>query len=136
MGQNDDSQEQKKQGTTWLEWLASGIGLILAVGSIGYVLWNGITGTDQPPDVQVQAQRIVDRQPGYTVQILAINLSERTAATVLVEGELKRDGRTIETSEATFDFIAARSERRGGLYFSNDPRQYELELRPKGYVRP
>lgn len=137
MNQNDSQeQDDKRQGTPWLAWSASGVGLLLAVGGIGYILWDGISRGGQPPSVQVEAERIVERQPGYIVEIRATNQSGSTAATVVIEGELKRDGQTIETSEATFDFIPGGSERRGGLYFTQDPRQLELEFRPKGYTRP
>lgn len=128
--------QKKQQGTSWLEWTASGLGLVLAVGGIGYLLWDGMTGGSQPPAVQVEMRGIVDRQPGYTVEFRASNRSGNTAASVVIEGELRRDGETIESSETTFDYIPGRSQRRGGLYFSNDPRQFELQLRPKGYVDP
>lgn len=138
MSQKDGSKRQKgeQQGTPWLEWTASGLGLILAVGGIGYILWEGVTSGGQPPAVQVEVQTIVDRQLGYIVEIRATNRSGNTAAGVVIEGEIKRGGQTVETSETTFDYIPGRSERRGGLYFENDPRQMELTVRPKGYTEP
>lgn len=138
MAQDDGSTEQRRgnEDSGWLEWTASGTGLILAVGGIAYILWIGVTAADRPPEVQVEARRIVERQPGYTVEIAARNMSGNTAAGVVVEGELRRGGQTVETSETTFDYVPGRSERQGGLYFTQDPRQFELELRPRGYVKP
>ena len=135
-GNEQQKRDARQQGTPWLEWLASGIGLVLALGGIGYLLWDGLTAEGQPPAIQVHAERIVERNPGYTVEIRATNSSPSTAETVVIEGELKRDGQAIETSQATFDFIPGRSEVRGGLYFSHDPRKLTLDFRPKGYVRP
>lgn len=125
-----------QQGNPLLEWIASGIGLVLAVGGIGFLLWNGITADETPPAIEVQAERVLERRSGYTVEIRAINSSPRTAETVVVAGELKRDGQTVETSQTTFQFVPGHSEERGGLYFSRDPRDLQLELRPKGYVKP
>ena len=55
-----------QQGTPLLEWLASGLGLLLAVGGIAFLLWNGITADDRPPAIEVQAERMVERSSGYT----------------------------------------------------------------------
>lgn len=134
--ENSGGHEEEQTGTPWLEWTAAGLGLLLAVGIIGFIILDGVSGNGQPPAVEVESRNILDRQPGYTVEIRAINRSGSTAATVVVEGELKRDGETIETSETTFDYVPGHSERQGGLYFSRDPRQFDLELRPKGYIRP
>jgi uncharacterized protein (TIGR02588 family) len=87
----------------------------------------------------MKRKRYSDEQIAFALrqaEIRARNRSGHTAAGVVVEGELKRDGQTVETSETTFDYIPGRSERRGGLYFENDPRQMELTVRPKGYANP
>jgi uncharacterized protein (TIGR02588 family) len=42
----------------------------------------------------------------------------------------------VERSEATIDFVPARSSRHGGLVFKNDPRRYRMEVRPVGFDRP
>ena len=55
---------------------------------------------------------------------------------MLVEGELAGPDGPIETSEATMDYLPPGSEREGGLFFSRDPRRYEVRLRAKGYVDP
>ena len=136
----DQNEKQKKaeerQARPWLEWVASGTGFVLAAGAMGYLLWNGITDTDQPPAVQIRAERIVEQTPGYTVEIRAVNTTRSPASTVVIEGELIQDGQTIETSETIFNFVPGRSEAHGGLYFTHDPRALHLELRPKGYTRP
>ncbi len=43
----------------------------------------------------------------------------------LAEGE--------QTSEVTLDYVPATSHRRGGLFFTEDPRRYPLSIREEGY---
>ena len=123
-------------GTPWLKWATSGLGMALAIGAIGYLLWDGFTRDGMPPSIVVQAENVVERPSGYIVQIRAINTSGSAAETVVVTGELKRNGHTVETSQTTFELIPGNSEAKGGLYFSEDPRELALDLRPEGYIEP
>jgi uncharacterized protein (TIGR02588 family) len=130
-----DGQAQQ-QSTPWLEWLASGLGLVLAVGAIVYIAWEGLQRTGLPPVVTVHGERTVETAAGYVVEIRAINQGDTTAAMVEVEGELMRDGETVETGSATFDYLPSHSERKGGLFFKQDPRLHTLQIRAKGFVHP
>ncbi|MDQ4061153.1 MAG: TIGR02588 family protein [Pseudomonadota bacterium] len=132
----DGDGKSRDRTTPWLEWVASGIGLVLATGTIGYMSWQAFRADDAPPAVVVRMERIVPGGAGYTVEIRAANRGDATAAQVRIEGELKRDGQTVETSETTFDYVPGRSERKGGLFFNQDPRPLTLELRAKGYAQP
>ena len=67
---------------------------------------------------------------GWVVEFEARNLSPVTAAQVTIEGRLA-DG---ETATATIDYVPGRSARRGGLFFSREPRG--AELRALGYQDP
>jgi uncharacterized protein (TIGR02588 family) len=73
---------------------------------------------------------------GYLVTIRAVNHGGQTAAGLMVRGTLRDGGTTIETSQTRFQYVPAESERKGGLYFSQDPRTFELSLRAEGYERP
>jgi uncharacterized protein (TIGR02588 family) len=60
-----------------------------------------------------------------------------TAADLQVEGTLMdRAGNIIETSETTIAYLPPHSTQEGGLFFTENPRQYNLQLRPKGYEVP
>jgi uncharacterized protein (TIGR02588 family) len=45
-------------------------------------------------------------------------------------------GRVIESSAAVLDYVPGESVRRGGLFFSTDPRVHRLTLRAHGYQQP
>jgi uncharacterized protein (TIGR02588 family) len=129
--------EADHESTPPLEWLASGIGLALTLGMLGLIGWQAYQGTAAPPPmITVAAERIVQSGSGFVVEIAVRNRSPATAAAVEIEGALKQGGQTVETSKAILDYVPGNSERRGGLFFLEDPRPYQLELRPLGYAEP
>jgi uncharacterized protein (TIGR02588 family) len=53
-----------------------------------------------------------------------------------VQGDLRSESGTVETSEMTFQHLPARSERKGGLFFTRDPRALRLTVSARGYEHP
>jgi uncharacterized protein (TIGR02588 family) len=122
--------------TPWLEWIASGIGLILALGTLGVITAEMLSGGRPVPAVIVDMEGVVETPAGFVALIRAHNPAGATAAKVEIEGKLRQGDDVLETSRIEFDYVPARSERRGGLYFKNDPRHYRLEARALGYSEP
>ena len=83
--------------------------------------------------------RLEDVQPagdGFVARIAGVNASPETAAAVQVEGVLSRGGEEVESATATLDYVPGHSEKRGGLFFAEDPREGDLRLRALGYQEP
>lgn len=119
-----------------LEWVVAGIGALLVAGTIGYLVTQALWRDATPPDVRLVAEPARAQQGGWLVRFHALNQGGEPAAELLIEGELRDPEGTVETSEATLDYLPPGSQRAGGLLFSRDPRQFELALRAKGYARP
>lgn len=133
----DDREPARSGGDIpFWEWVVAGLGAVLVIGSIGFMLYEAVAGDDSPPDVVIRVDSVLPVQGGYLVRIRARNQGGTTAAGLTVEGELKGDTGAIETSETTVDFLPPNSERFGGLFFTRDPRRHTLELRAKGYQDP
>lgn len=113
------------------------IGLALTLAVVGLLFHHALNDDDRPPAVTVTAERTVALPGGgYVVEFAARNRSRTaTAAQLHVEGRLIAAG-VSETAEATLDYVPARSVKRGGLYFTADPRQGRLDLRAIGYSEP
>lgn len=126
----------QKNGPPFWERFVAFIGLILVLGSLGFLLYEGVWGDNSPPDVVVELVRIRDSGDDYLVEFKARNEGGETAAEVRITATLTRDGREIEETEASLDYVPAGSEQRGGLFFENDPNESELELRASGYQIP
>jgi len=119
-----------------LEWVVAGIGALLVAGTIGYLAAQALWRDTTPPDVRLVAEPAREQQGGWLVRFHAFNRGGEPAAELLIEGELRGPDGTVETSEATLDYLPPGSQRDGGLFFTGDPRRFELTLRAKGYTRP
>jgi uncharacterized protein (TIGR02588 family) len=129
-------QEKLKDAPLWV-WGIAFFGLALVLGSIGFMLYEAVAGDSSPPDVMVHVDSILPTRNGYLVRFRAINEGGSTAEGLTVEGVLLKNGTEIvENSNTVIEYVPAHSEREGGLFFTSDPRQYELRLRAKGYEKP
>ena len=136
-GQGDQGQgDQGPRGTSPLEWALAALSAALVLGVIGFLLYEGLAEPTTPPEVRVTVETVRPAGSGYLVTFKAENRGQRTAAGLGVEGTLKRGGTTVETRSTTLDYVPSEGARKGGLYFTEDPRDYELALRATGYDRP
>ena len=120
-----------------LEWLAAAVGLLLSLAVVAIIGREALNGEmEQPPAIEVRAERVVPLRSGFLVEVEAANRSGGTAAIVEVEGTLKSGEATVETSTLAFDYVPGHAERKGGLFFKADPRTHSLELRALGYQAP
>lgn len=119
-----------------LEWVVAALGALLVSGAIAYLLFYALARDGAPPDVRLVAERVVELPESWLVQFRAFNEGGEAAARLEIEGTLEGPSGPIETSVATLDHLPPRSGRTGGLFFSRDPRGFELRLRAKGYAEP
>lgn len=133
---SNNSDEQKSKKTPVLEWLVAAVGLVLVVGTIGFMMYEAFTSQNTPPNFTTKIERINAADAGYIVIFKLVNTGDQTASGVNVEGELKNGGESVEKSGATFDYAPSKSEVEGGLFFKNDPKQFQMEIRAEGYAKP
>ena len=122
--------------TSALEWLVAGLGALLVIFTVGYMVHFALTRPEGPPVVVLEVTGVARAGAGYLVSFKATNTGHSTGAGVVVTGELSRGGEAIEESEMTLDYLPQDSERQGGLFFTEDPAAYELVLRAQGYAEP
>ena len=133
--QTGKGQEKLDNAPLWM-WGIGLLGLVLVLGSIGFALYEAAIGDSSPPNVTVEVEEIVRLENRFLVEFRVVNQGGTTAAGLTVEGELRNGTEIVETSDTTIEYVPSRSERSGGLFFTRDPGQYELELRAKGYEMP
>ena len=118
------------------EWLAAGVGLLLTLGVICYLLAEALHDRASPPSLSAQAKPAQRTDGGYVVPLVVSNSSYATAAGVEIRGTLEQNGETLEERRATFAYIPGRGEARGGLVFQNDPAGLDVRVAAEGYEEP
>lgn len=137
MAESGDGGGAERQRVAPLEWFAAGLGSILTLAMLGIVVWHMLVEPEeQYPAVTVDAQDHQTAGSLHVVAIVARNHSPATAANVVIEGTLLDEGDIVEQAHTTLDYVPGSSMRRGGLFFTRDPRLHELRLRALGYADP
>jgi len=132
----DIPRAKAEQQVPWLEWVASGIGLLLVLGIFGVIGWQAFNGASTPPAITVEVENVAPVEGGHRVLFRARNAAGGAAAQVEIEGNLSAAGTDPETSRVVLDYIPGHSERRGGLFFTRDPRSGVLSVRAMGFSEP
>lgn len=132
----DTNNKSLAERTSVIEWIVAAVGLILVLFSIGYLTFEAITSTDSPPNLTVKVTSIEHLSNGYLVEFKVRNEGERPAANVVIEGKLSGGEKEIETKTTTINYVASKSERDGGLFYTENPEQNKLEIKAIGYENP
>lgn len=132
----ENTADGNRPKTPALEWLTAAFGLLLVVGTIGYLLFDAVTEKDSPPQVVVEAKEIIPVQNGYLVKFSVENKGDNHAAEVEIEGKLMDGEKEKESSSVGIGYAPSHSQRSGGMFFTENPREFKLELRALGYTEP
>jgi uncharacterized protein (TIGR02588 family) len=135
MHQNERS-SGAPQHTPPLEWIASGIGLLLGLCVFGFIGWQAVDDPTSPPAVIVEVIDVSPVPGGYRVLFQAQNAGGTAAAQIRIDGILSAESRAPETSSVILDYIPGHSVREGGLFFAQDPHSANLTLRALGFTKP
>ena len=118
------------------EWVIAAIGFVLVVAAIGTAVYRAATEELTPPVLEFAVKSVRQTHHGYLVGFTVRNSGNQTAAGLMVSGELRNGEQIVETSTARFTYAPSNSTREGGLYFSNDPASFVLNIKALGYEKP
>ena len=121
----------------WLEWAVFGVGLLLVLSTLGYLVYDGATAGGAPPDKEVRLGEPQRGGPGFLVPVTVVNRGGETAGGVTVEVVLEAAGSPEpERGEFTLAFLPRGGTREGWVAFRSDPRAGRLTARAHGYEQP
>ena len=132
---HQEQQTKISDAPIWM-WAIAVFGLALVLGSIGFMVYKAATSDGSPADITVQVDSTLQTRNGYLVKFRAVNTGGSTVEGLTIEGTLRNGSETVETSDTVLEWVPAHSEREGGLFFTSDPRQHQLQLRAKGFENP
>lgn len=139
---SEEKLKDQKEGTESIqkipfwEWIIALIGFICVATAIGTALNRAINENSKPPDFEVSVKTVTPINKGFLVIFEVKNAGNQTAAALNIEGELKKGEESIEKSTASMSYAPANSTREGGLIFTRNPAEFEIEIRAVGYEKP
>lgn len=128
---------RKQVEKNWLEWIVFGVGLLLVVSTLAYLVYDGATSADTPPEVEVRLGEPRAGGAGFLVPVTVFNRGGQTAEGVTVEVVLEGAGSPEpERGDFTVAFLPRGGTREGWVAFRSDPRAGKLTARASGYEQP
>jgi uncharacterized protein (TIGR02588 family) len=133
---SEQNQQSQSEQIPLAEWVVGLLGFLLVAATIIFLLYEGVQDEGKPPHLSISIRAIEAVDDHYLVRFRVQNNGDLTAAAVTIEGALKQGEETIEASDTSLTYVPAQSYREGGLFFTENPADFELELRPVGYEKP
>lgn len=129
-------QEAPGSGAAPAERVVAALSALLVAAIIGYTLREGLSEEPGAPILSVHADSVVPTPTGHLLMFTVRNEGTETAAAVQVQGELLSEGKPVEESHATLDYVPEAATRRGALQFRRDPAEHRLDVRVVGFEFP
>ncbi len=108
---------------------------LLVAASIGVLAFQG-TRDARPPVLETRVDSVIALGGVHHLHVTVHNGGDRSAAGALLRARLLRDTTVVAESEATIDWVPARSSASATLLFAEDPRDLEVEARVVGFTEP
>ena len=118
------------------EWVAAAVGLVLVLACIGALAWLQLAGGHESVEPVVRVIAIERQGERHLVKLRVTNTGMGAAAALRVTGRLLRGDEVLEEAQTEFQYLPGRSSREAGLFFVQDPRQFELRLSADSYQKP
>ena len=121
----------------WLEWVVFAASLVLVLSTLGYLVYDGATLGNAPPNIQFQLGKPQPQLNHFIVPVSLTNQGDETAVGVQVEVVLESGGQEQESAQFEIAFLPRHSTREGWVTFETDPRTVdEMKARVLGFEKP
>lgn len=118
-----------------LEWTVFGVGLLLLVAMLGYLVREAVTTGSRPPDLVVHLGVPRAMTEGFQVPVTVVNRGDRVAEAVTVTITLAAKAER-EEAVLSIAFLPHQSRREGWVTFRGDPKDGSLQVGPVAYASP
>lgn len=118
-----------------LEWTVFGVGLILVMATLGYLVREAFTTGSRPPELVVHLgvpRRVTE---GFQVPVTVVNRGDGVAEGVSVMITLAAKAER-EEAVLSIAFLPHQSRREGWVTFRGDPRDGDLQVGPVVFASP
>jgi uncharacterized protein (TIGR02588 family) len=111
-----------------LEWTVFGVGLVLVLATLGFLVRESLAGDDGPPEVVVRLGTPRLSSSGSLVPVEIANAGRSTAEAVRVPIVLDPTAGPREEAELNIDYLARGSKQSAWVTFRTDPRRGKLSV--------
>ena len=125
----------KQEEVSRYEWLAAALGALIFLALIGAFVREATRSGPGTPDIVARVDSVRRATAGYIAYVTARNAG-RAATSVRIVGELSRNGAVVEAADVMVELLGRGSAQSAGLYFSRDPAQHDLRVRPVSFLVP
>jgi uncharacterized protein (TIGR02588 family) len=125
-----------KPEKNWLEWSVFGVGLVLVLATLGFLVRESLVGSGGPPEVVARLGAPRASAGGYMVPVEVANVGEGTAEDVTVTVVLEGAGDEREEAQLEIAFLPRDSRRNGYVTFQRDPAGGAVRLGPIAFEVP
>lgn len=125
-----------KPEKNWLEWTVFAVGLVLVLGTLGFLVRESLGAAGGTPEVVARLGPPKASAGGYMVPVEVANLGKGTAEDVKVTVVLEPPEGEPEEAELDIAFLPRDSRRNGWVTFRSDPSRGTLRLGPMAFEVP
>lgn len=134
--QDERREDEGENATPLSEWIAAAIGLVVVLATLACLAWLAIDERDGTVQPVVHVGAIERQGDRHHVRLQVENVGAAGAAALRVKARLRRGDSVVEEAEVEFDHVPARSSRKAGVFFHEDPRGLGLEVSVESYREP
>ena len=125
-----------KPAKNWLEWTVFGVGLVLVLATLGFLIRESLGASGGPPEVVARLGSPRASAGGFMVPVEVVNVGKGTAEDVKVTVVLELPRSEPEEAELDIAFLPRDSRRDGWVTFRSDPAGGTLRLGPVAFEVP
>ena len=125
-----------KPAKNWLEWAVFGVGLVLVLATLGFLIRESLAASGGPPEIVARLGPPRASAGGFMVPVEVVNVGKGTAEDVKVAVVLELPQAEREESELDIAFLPRDSRRNGWVTFRSDPARGTLRLGPIAFEEP
>ncbi|MGV6873194.1 hypothetical protein ACUSIJ_10935 [Pseudochelatococcus sp. B33] len=120
-------------GSRVVEWTIAGAASLVVGAMMIYLAYQALNLGDRPPEFIIMTERIDRVEAGTVVSVALHNRGEVAAAAVTLISSIRMPSGAVETQELVFDYVPARSVRRGAVIFPSALMMNGLTFQIGGY---
>jgi uncharacterized protein (TIGR02588 family) len=132
----DGEPHKRTNETPFLEWLLGGVGVMLVIACVAFLVYEGMTDREEPGPVTATVVEATSAGDSHVVTFNIRNGGSQTLSNLHVTARLFDGEREVESVTTEIDYLPGRSSQEGGFYFKSDPRGLRVEIQPGGYQKP